>query len=57
MDFSMNTLEYDGDTFFSMFIISGLALQFGNGNPSYVAGRTGCEMAQGFTRQFLWEQF
>ncbi len=46
MDFAVNTLEYDGDTFFSMFIISGLAIQFGKGNPSYVAGRTGCEMAR-----------
>lgn len=51
MDFAMNTLEYDGDTFFSMFLVSGAAFQFGKGNPSYVAGRTGCELAREVIRE------
>ena len=51
MDFAVNTLEYDGDTFFTMFVISGLAQQFGNGNPGYVAGRTGCELAREVLRE------
>ena len=51
MDFAVNTLEYDGDTFFTMFLISGLAHQFGSGNPSYVAGRTGCELAREVLRE------
>ena len=51
MDFAVNTLEYEGDAFFSMFIVSGLALQFGKGNPSYVAGRTGCELAREVLRE------
>jgi len=51
MDFAVNTLEYDGDIFFSMFIVSGMAHQFGTGNPSYVAGRTGCELAREVIRE------
>ncbi len=51
MDFAVNILEYDGDTFFSMFIVSGLAEQFGRGNPSYVAGKTGCELAREVIRE------
>lgn len=51
VDFAVNTLDYDGDTFFSMFIVSGLARQFGRGNPTYVAGRTGCELAREVLRE------
>ncbi len=51
LDFSINTLGYDGDMFFSMFIISGLALQFEKGNSSYVAGKTECELAREVIRE------
>lgn len=36
----------DASAFFDRFLVSGLARQFGNGNPKYVAGMSGIELAQ-----------
>lgn len=44
-------LDMTGIRFFPMFIISGLAFQFETGNPSYVAGKTGCELAREVIRE------
>ena len=44
LDFAVNSCDMDADEVFDMFIVSGLAKQFENGNPAYVAGITGCEL-------------
>lgn len=44
--YAVNDCGYDADTFFSWFIMSGLADQFGNGNPKYIAGLSGVELAR-----------
>ena len=46
MDFAVNSCELDADDFFKMFLASGIAEQFENGNPAYVAGMTGCELVR-----------
>lgn len=46
LDFAVNALGYDINIFFEMFIMSGIAEQFGRGNPTYVVGMTGCELAK-----------
>lgn len=45
-DFAVNTLHIDADAFMDAFLVSGLAAQFERGNPAYVAGITGCELAR-----------
>ena len=44
-DWAVNTLELDIDEFAERFIISDISKQFAIGNPTYVAGMTGCELA------------
>ena len=46
LDFAVNTYEIDIDRFFGMFLASDVSRQFQNGNPTYVAGKTGCELAK-----------
>lgn len=36
--------KQDGDSFLQQFIQSGIAEEFGNGNPRYVAGKSGAEL-------------
>ena len=45
-DFAVNTLGYGLSKFHDMFLISGMAHQFEIGNPTYVAGKNGCEIAR-----------
>ena len=45
-DYAVNTLSWNIDEFFRMFILSGMAHQFEIGNPTYVAGKNGCEVAR-----------
>lgn len=45
-DYAVNTLSRNIDEFFRMFILSGMAHQFEIGNPTYVAGKNGCEVAR-----------
>lgn len=45
-DFAVNTLHYAIDEFHKMFIASGMATQFEICNPTYVAGKNGCEVAK-----------
>lgn len=40
-----NELSYEPDVFFDMFIVSSLAEQFEKGNPKYVGGMSGPELA------------
>jgi DNA-binding transcriptional regulator YiaG len=45
MDYAVNGCKLDGDTFLSMFIVAGLALQFERGNPMVIAGMSGIDLA------------
>jgi len=45
-DYAVNTCDLALDDFFSMFIASGIAEQFGKGNPRYITGMSGAELAQ-----------
>ena len=46
VDFAVNTCDYDIDEFFNMFLASNACIQFENGNPAYIAGKTGCELVR-----------
>ena len=46
VDFAVNTCNYDIDEFFDMFLASNVCVQFENGNPTYIAGKTGCELVR-----------
>lgn len=44
LDYAASDCGMDMDAFFKMFIASGLAEQFGKGNPGVVSGRSGTEL-------------
>jgi len=44
-DYAVNDCGYDADEFFTHFIFSGVAAAFEKGNPKYVAGLSGPELA------------
>ena len=46
VDFAIHDLGYEPDEFFSWFISSGIASRFEKGNPKYVAGMSGYELAE-----------
>ena len=46
VDFSVLSLELDPDTFGNAFAVSSVSKQFARGNPYYVAGVNGCELAR-----------
>ena len=45
LDFAVYGLKYDIEEFFNLFISSGLAKLFGEGEPSVTVGRSGVELA------------
>ena len=45
MDYAVNDCGYDADTFFGWFVSCGIAEQFGTGNPRYIVGMSGIELA------------
>ena len=45
-DYAVNTLKYSLEEFHKMYLVSGMAGQFEIGNPTYVAGKNGCEVAR-----------
>ena len=45
VDYAINDRSIDGDRFLHMFITSGAAKQFERGNPSYITGRSGIDIA------------
>ena len=45
-DYAVCTLHYPMEEFQKMFLVSRLAYQFEIGNPMYVAGKNGCEVAR-----------
>ena len=46
VDFAVMTLNLDPDEFGNAFIVSEVSRQFADGNPRYVAGMNGCELAR-----------
>lgn len=44
-DYAICDLKYDAETFYSQFLISGVAEGFEKGNPKYIAGLSGIELA------------
>ena len=50
-DFAHTVCHLDLDSFFAMFINSGIANLFGNGHPKYVAGLSGTELAMEVMRK------
>ena len=45
-DFAVNTVGMTLPAFHEMFIMSGMSRQIEIGNPTYVAGKNGCEVAR-----------
>lgn len=45
VDYAVNDQEVSGDDYMHMFIVSGIAKQFERGNPKYIAGKSGIEIA------------
>lgn len=50
VDYAVHDCGYKPDEFFDLFLSSGIASQFENGNPKYVAGMSGVEIAQAVLR-------
>ncbi len=46
LDFAVNSCEFEIDTFYTLFLGSDISIQFQNGNPTYIAGKTGCEIVK-----------
>ena len=46
LDYAVNTLDFELNDFYTMFLISGMAAQFEIGNPAFTAGKNGCEVAK-----------
>ncbi len=45
LDYSVNFLKCDGQEFLNLFSISGIANEFANGNPKYITGMSGRDLA------------
>ena len=46
VDFAVNTCDFEINEYFNMFLASNVCKQFEEGNPSYIVGKTGCELAR-----------
>ena len=46
LDFAVNMCDMDIDAYFELFTISSVSTQFQNGNPTYIAGKNGCELVR-----------
>ena len=51
LDYAVHDCGCDGDSFFSQFLSSGIAKQFERGNPKFVGGMSGVELALEVFRQ------
>jgi len=51
VDYAINILKYDPDEFWNMFVDSGVAEQIEKGNPTYLAGMSGIELAHFIIRK------
>lgn len=46
VEYALCDLELDPDEFFGWFISTGIASKFEKGNPRYISGMSGCELAE-----------
>lgn len=46
LDYAVNEYELEPNEFFEMFLVSDVSKQFQEGNPTYIAGKNGCEIAK-----------
>lgn len=46
LDYAVYACNMEADSFFDLFLVSEHSKQFENGNPTYVTGMTGCELAR-----------
>ena len=46
LDYAIVDCEHDPDEFFGWFVVSGVSAQFERGNPKFVAGMSGVEIAR-----------
>lgn len=46
LDYAVNEYEFEPDEFYKMFLVSDVSRQFQTGNPTYVAGKNGCEIVK-----------
>ena len=46
VDFAVMTLNLDPEKFADAFVVSDVSRQFADGNPRYIAGMNGCELAR-----------
>ena len=46
LDYAVNEYEFDPDEFYKMFLHPDVSRQFQEGNPTYIAGKNGCEMVK-----------
>lgn len=51
LDFAVNTLKLSLNEYYKMFLVSRMAHHFEIGNPTYVAGKNGCEVAREVLRE------
>ncbi len=46
IEYAVCDLQFEPDVFFDYYVTSGIAEKFGNGNPKYIAGMSGHELAE-----------
>lgn len=46
LDYAINEYEFEPNKFFEMFLVSDISKQFQEGNPTYIAGKNGCEIVK-----------
>lgn len=46
LDYAINEYELEPNKFFEMFLVSDVSKQFQEGNPTYIAGKNGCEIVK-----------
>ncbi len=46
VEYALCDLKFEPDCFFNYFIASGIGEKFGNGNPKYISGMSGIELAE-----------
>lgn len=56
VDFAVNTCGYSLSDFYDLFLASNVCRQFENGNPAYIAGKSGCELARDVIRETKGEE-
>ena len=45
LDYAVNTLSLELETYWRIFLTSRISKEYEKGNPTYVAGMNGCELA------------